>query len=46
MQKNIDYETIFQLLQELIEAGKETDRRMKETDRRMKETDSRLKRTE
>jgi hypothetical protein len=33
-----DYQTILTLLQELIEAGKETDRRMKETDQRFKET--------
>lgn len=44
--KKTDYETILKLLQELIEAGKDTDRRLKETDRQMKDTDKRLKKTE
>jgi len=40
--KNTEYEKTWKLLQELIAAGKETDKRMKETDIRMKETDKQI----
>jgi len=46
MNNDIEYEKTWKLLQELIEAGKETDKRMKETDKRMKETDKRMKETD
>jgi len=36
------YQTVLSLLQELIEAGKETDRRMKDTDQRIKVVENQI----
>jgi len=46
MNNDTEYKKTWKLLQELIELGKETDKRMKETDNRMKETDNRMKETD
>ncbi|MBF0452103.1 MAG: hypothetical protein HQK75_15485 [Candidatus Magnetomorum sp.] len=46
LKKAPDHQEIWNLLNELIEAGKETDRRMKETDKMMRETDRRMKETD
>ena len=42
MNNDTEYKKTWKLLQELIELGKETDKRMKETDKRMKETDKKI----
>jgi len=41
--EKIDSQMILKSLQELIEAGKDTDQRMKDTDQRMKDTDQYIK---
>jgi hypothetical protein len=40
--RGASFEQVWASIQSLVEAQKETDRRMKETDRRMKETDKRV----
>jgi len=48
-EKSADYQKVWYLLQELIEAGKETDRRISESDQQLKEqmkkTDKKLEKT-
>lgn len=43
---SVEAEKVWKLLHELVESGKETDRRMRETDRRMQETDRQMKETD
>ena len=44
--EKLDSQMILKSLQELVEAGKDTDQRMKDTDQRMKDTDQRMKDTD